>query len=209
MIDEVAEVKQYLNGERLEDSRNHYRACYMISKYYKQLGLTRKEIFDEISKWAADNQIQPGFSLIACVSAAYENERELRHGATVKISQADADCIRKYSRNREDRRVALALLCCAKCFTEPDGSFVASSGALGSWLGMDESNLRKRQLKHLQNYGFVERIDDTHTFSGWKKNYYRQAFRFRLLVPYSTDGEWELKHNDIRALYEAVFQEPY
>lgn len=209
MIDEVAEVKQYLNGERLEDSRNHYRACYMITKYYKKLGLTRKEIFDTVSEWAADNQIQPRFSLIACVSAAYENERELRHGTTVKISQADADCIRKYSRNREDRRVALALLCCAKCFAGPDGSFVASASALSSWLGMDTSNMCKRQLQHLQSYGFVERVHDEDTISGWKKNYYRQALRFRLLVPFDHDGQWELEHNDIRALYEMVFREPY
>ena len=44
---------------------------------------------------------------------------------------------------------------------------------------------------------------------GWKKNYYRNALRFRLTVPFNKDGEWELRYNDIRNLYEQVFSEPY
>lgn len=209
MIDEVAEVKQYLNGECLEDSRNHYRACYMISKYYKKLGMTRKEIFDTVSEWAAANHIRPVFSLISCVSAACENERELHSGPTVSFSQADVDCIRKYSRNREDRRAALALMCCAKCYADADGSFSASSSALASWLGMDAGNLQRRQIRHLCEFGFVEKLPPKETMKGWKKNFYRQAYRFRLLVPYDRSGPWELQHNDIRGLYERVFGEPY
>ena len=209
MIDEVAEVKQYLDGNRLEDGRNHYRACYMITKYYKQLGMTKKDTFDKVSQWASEHGLQPKFSLIGCVNTAYENDVALRHGGTVKISQADVDCICKYSRNRADRRVALALMCCAKSFADENGVFVASSGALGSWLGMCSPNIRQRHLRYLQDYGFVERIDTVETMHGWRKNYFRQASRLRLLVPFDKDGEWELINNDIRRLYEQAFGEPY
>ena len=209
MIDEVAEVKQYLDGNGLEDSRNHYRACYMITRYYKGLGLTKGEIFQEVTAWIGKYGLKPKFSVVSCISAAYENDNELRDGATVRISGDDADRIRLYTRTKEDRRVALALLCCAKCYTEEDGSFVASASGLSSWLGMDVSNLRQRQLRHLLEFGFVERVYDDSTLKGWKKNYYRRASRFRLLVPYDNTGQWALEHNDIRKLYELVFQEPY
>ena len=209
MIDEVSEVKRYLNGEGLDDSQNYYRACYMVTKYYKKFGLTQKEIFQKVSEWVANVGLKLSFSLMGCVSAAYANDLDLRSGKTVRVSQADAEHIREYSRNREDRRVALALLCCAKCFADKDGAFTVSSGALGSWLGMDSGNLRNRQIQHLMQYGFIERLDDRDAFRGWKKSYYRHAYRYRLLVPYSAGGKWVLEQNDIRKLYEQVFGEPY
>jgi hypothetical protein len=209
MIDEIAEVKRYLSGEGLEDSRNYYRACYMIAKYYKKIGKSKSDAFQKISAWVRDHALTLPFPLIACVSTAWENETPLRCGTTVKISQADADVIRLYSRNRQDRKTALALMCCAKAFAEKDGSFTASSSALASWLGMDSANLRQRQLKHLQEYGFIEKAESDDAMHGWKKNYYRNACRFRLLVQYTSSGKWELVHNDIRNLYEQIFGEPY
>ena len=209
MIDEVAEVKRYLNGDGLEDKSNYYRACYMISKYYKKLGLEKKDTFAKVSAWAREQSLALPFSLISCVCAAYDSETELRCGATVKISAEDADTIRRYSRNRQDRKVALALVCCSKAFADIDGSFTASSAALASWLGMYSPNLRQRQLKHLQDFGFIERLDSVESLRGWRKNYYRNAYRFRVLVWLSPDGQWELKYNDIRTLYEQIFREPF
>lgn len=208
MIDEVAEVKQYLDGKWLDNEQNYYRACYMITKFYRKLGLNKNETFLKAAEWVRKYNLTLSFSLIGCVNAAYNNDTDLRCGTTVSISRADAECIRMYSRNKQDRRVALALMCCAKAFAGDDGSFVASSGALASWLDMDAGNMRRRQLKRLQDFGFIEKLrnDD---LRGWKKNYYRNALRFRLMVPYDTDGEWKLRHNDIRQLYEQVFDEPY
>ena len=208
MIDEVAEVKRYLDGEMLDDNQNLYRACYMITKFYRKLGLNKHDTFMKVAEWVRKYNLTLPFSLIACVSAAYANEMELRCGNTVKISRADADCIHMYSQNKQERRVALALMCCAKAFAGEDGSFIASSGALSNWLGMDACNLRGRYLRRLQDAGFVEKLksDD---IRGWKKNYYRNAMRFRLTVPFDKDGEWELRYNDIRKLYEQVFGEPY
>lgn len=208
MVDEVAEVKRYLDGEGLEDSGNYYRACYMIAKYYKKFGLSRRDAFTRIAAWVRDNSLTLTFSLISCISAAYDNDTELRCGTTVWISEADAAVIRMYSRNRQDRKVALALVCCAKGFADRDGSFTASSCALASWLGVDSANLRQRQLRHLVDYGFMEKLEND-DMRGWKKNYYRNAYRFRLLVRLTSGGRWELRYNDIRTLYEQVFGEPF
>ena len=208
MIDEIAEVEQYLGGN-LTHSGSYYRACYMITKYYKQLGLSRPEVFNKVAEWVRRYRLTLPFPLMGCVSAAFSNENELHHGSIVRISQADADCIRMYSRSKPDRRVALALMCCAKAYADRDGTFIASASALASWLGMDVANLRERQLKHLMSFGFVERLPNTEAMHGWKKNYYHNAMRFRLMAPYSKGGKWTLQANDIRGLYEQVFNEPY
>ena len=63
MIDEVAEVKQYLDGKWLEDSQNYYRACYMITKYYKKLGLSRDETFLKTAEWVRNYNLTLPFSL--------------------------------------------------------------------------------------------------------------------------------------------------
>jgi len=209
MIDEVAEVKEYMDGKKLNGKDICYRACYMITKYYKKLGLSESETFVKVAAWARKYNLALRFSLAGCVASAYLNPRELRCGTTVKISQRDADTIRMYSTNKQDRRVALALMCCAKAYAGQDGFFGASSSALASWLGMDSGNLRKRHLDRLVKLGFAERMSSTDTTRGWQKNYYRNAYRFRLLVPYDQDGQWELIHNDIQNLYEQVFNEPY
>ena len=208
MIDEVAEVKRYMDGKGLDDSNNYYRACYMIAKYFKKLGTSKGDTLQKIAAWVRQYSLAPSFSLANCISAAYSNDRPLRCGTTVRISQEDADNIRLYASNKADRRVALALLCCAKGFAEEDGSFVASTCALASWLGMDRGNLSGRPLKNLESYGFIERLPNTE-LRGWEKNYYRNSCRFRLLVPYKPEGKWELKYNDIRTLYERVFGEAY
>lgn len=209
MIDEVAEVKQYLNGEHLEHKRNYYRACYLVTRYYKQLGMNEEQTFLEVAKWVRQFGLKLDFSLAGCVSAAYVNQHMLRSGVTVWISQEDADNIRLYSANRQDRRVALALLCCAKAYANEDGEFCASSCALATWLGMDSSNLRSRHIDRLERLGYLKRIGRMDTMHGWQKNYWRNSYRFRILVPYHQDGKWKLVANDIRTLYEQVFGEPY
>lgn len=209
MVDEMAEARKYLSGQQLEQKGNLYRACYMVAKYYKQLGCDEETIFRKTAEWVRTYHLTLGFSLAGCVASAYTNTKELRTGKSVLISRRDVEQIRLFTRSRPDRRVALALLCCAKGYAESDGSFVASSCALGSWLGMDAGNVRNRYIARLEKLGYVEKLQTQETMRGWQKNYYRNAYRFRIKVPYDDGGEWELQNNDIRALYEQVFGEPF
>lgn len=209
MIDEVAEVKEYLDGNKLDNKQIYYRACWMVAKYYKKLGLEESDCFIKVAEWVRKYDLKFNFSLAGCVASSYTNARDLRCGTTVRISQNDANTIRMYSINKQDRRVALALMCCAKAYAGEDGSFGASSCALASWLGVDDANVRGRIIPRLVKIGFAEKLESADTMRGWQKNYYRNAYRFRLKVPYDQDGEWELQRNDIRTLYEQVFMEPY
>lgn len=209
MVDEMAEARKYLSGQQLEQKGNLYRACYMVAKYYKQLGCDEEAIFQKTAEWVRTYNLTLDFSLAGCIAAAYMNDRELRNGNVVRISKEDADTIRLYALNKADRRVALALLCCAKGYAGSDGSFVASSGAIGSWLGMDAGNVRSRYIPRLVKIGYIEKLPTQETIRGWQKNYYRNAYRLRLKVPYRDDGEWELRNNDIRTLYTQVFDEPF
>lgn len=209
MIDEVAEVKQYLDGKWLDNKRSYYRACYMVTRYYKGQGLDEEHIFLEVARWVRENGLKLEFSLAGCVASALSNPHELRSGTRVKISQEDADHIKFFSSNKQDRRVALALLCCAKVYANKDGEFGASSCTLAAWLGMDSANIRSRHIKRLEKLGYLKRIGRMDTMRGWAKNYWRTSSRFKILVPYSQDGQWELVDNDIQKLYEQVFDEPY
>ena len=64
-------------------------------------------------------------------------------------------------------------------------------------------------LDRLERLGYLKRIGRMDTMHGWQKNYWRNSYRFRILVPYHQDGKWKLVANDIRTLYEQVFGEPY
>jgi len=209
MVDEVAEVKQFLDGKHLEHKRDYYRACYLITRFYKKLGHSEEQTFLEVAAWVRKYELKLDFSLAGCVAAAYANPYDLRCGTTVRISQQDAEYIRMYSTNKQDRRVALALLCCAKAYANERGEFNASSCALATWLGMDSANIRSRHIDRLDRLGYLKRIDRVDTMHGWQKNYWRTSYRFKILVPYDLDGEWVLMHNDIQTLYEQVFGEPF
>ena len=209
MIDEVAEVLQYLEGQMLEHKRNYYRACYQITRFYKKLGCSEEDTFLKVAEWVRKYELKLDFSLAGCVASAYANPYELRCGEKVRISQKDADYIKLYSANKQDRRIALALLCCAKVYANKEGEFSASSCTLATWLGMDSANIRSRHIDRLEKLGYLKRIGRMDTMRGWQKNYWRTSYRFKILVPYDQNGEWELVNNDIKTLYEQVFNEPY
>lgn len=207
MIDEVAEVKQYIDGHNLDNPDNHYRAVYMMAKFYRDMGFDRKTTFRKISEWVREYELTPPFSIMSAVVAGYNNENKLRCGTTVCISSEDILLISLHALNRTDKMVALALLCCAKAFADSKGVFVASVSALSSWTGLDRSNMLNRQIKRLEKAGYLKRFLSQSSMRGWKENYLRNKSRFKILVDYDMDGEYKLVDNDIRRLYEECFHE--
>lgn len=207
MIDEVSEVKEYMDGHHLEDPDNYYRAIYMMSKFYRDTGFDREQAFDRIAEWVRRYNLTLSFSLDNAIYAGYENEKKLRCGEAVYVSDEDVHRIKLYARNKTDRMAALGLLCCAKAFADSKGVFTLSISALASWLGMDRSNLHKRQLKRLEKSGYVKHVTPQSSLRGWNKNENRNASRFKILVQYTKDGKYELKNNDVRKLFEEIFNE--
>ena len=207
MIDEVAEVKQYLAGKSPEEKKRLYRACYMIAKYLKEDGMSPVDAVSFIDKWLSDSG-HGKINLLQCVNAAYMNENKLKHGRHVYISDDDVQAIIKHAPMDTDRRVALALLCNAKAFADKKGVFQASTEAIASWLGMNGANIRNRSIRRLCGWGYIDKID---TYKGKAagrfSKYSRFASCFKLLVPWKNTNGVELINNDIDSLYSALFKE--
>jgi len=207
MIDEVAEVKRYMDGIGLQDKDNYYRAVYMMAKYYRDIGFDREKTFLKIAEWVRKYNLTLPFSLITAVVAGYTNEKKLRCCATVKVSDDDIHRIMLFAKNKTDKLVALAVLCCAKALADNKGTVTLSVSALASWLNMDRANLHNRQLKRLEDAGYIKRLSPASSLRGWKKNDARNTTRLKVTVPYDENGEHELRDNDILSLYGECFGE--
>ncbi len=205
MIDEIAEVKNYMAGEPPEDRQQMYRACYMIAKYMKEDGKSPVDTVSFLNEWSGRST--RGVNLLQCVNAAYTNENKLRRGGQVYISDADVEAIIEHSPTETDRKVALALLCNAKAFADRRGVFQASTEGLASWLGMKGPNVRGRNLRRLVEWRYIDKIDTGKgKTSGRFTKYSRGVSCFKILVPYENTGKYALKDNDINSLYHAIFK---
>ena len=87
MINETLLVKQYLNGENINEGIM-YRICYLLSKWYKENGINSKlEIRNNIFNWAKENNVYIKINLNDCIDRATKNKRRLtgdnqRYGKT-------------------------------------------------------------------------------------------------------------------------------
>ena len=207
MIDEVAEVKEYMDGNNLDNKENYYRAVYMMSKFYRDMGFDREQTFYKIAEWVRKYNLTLPFVLINAVVAGYNNEKKLECGANIRISERDIFLISLYALHSTDKMVALAMLCCAKAFADNKGVFTASVSAMSNWIGLDRSNMLNRQIKRLSHSGYLKHMSSSTSMRGWKMNYSRNSSRFKILVDYDCDGEHKLVNNDIKRLYEECFNE--
>lgn len=207
MIDEVAEVKQYLAGKPPEEKSRLYRACYMISKYLKEDGMSPVDAVSFIDKWL-DGSGHGKINLLQCVNAAYMNVNKLKRGRRVLVSSDDVKAIVEHAPTKNDRKVALALLCNAKAFADKKGIFQASTEAVASWVGIKGSNIRGRSIDRLCKWGYIEKVDTYRgKAAGRFSKYSRSASCFRLLVPWKNTDGVELVNNDIDSLYSELFKE--
>ena len=143
MINELVDVKQYLNGRGL----NHdieYRICLLLSKWFYSNGAeTREEIRESLKDWAK----QYGFFFTVAMNGVADRviseKMTLRGQNPVFVNQNDIDIIVKKFDTYEERIVALAVLCYAKIYTTNRGDFKLSISALASWLGMERKTVSK------------------------------------------------------------------
>lgn len=206
MIDEIAEVNKYIkDGLPTGSSRKLYRACYMISKKFKEDGFPPEEAVSFLAK-SGDVRYGGVVNLLQCVNAAYMNENKLRRGKRVLMSDDDVRIILDHAPTETDRRVALALLCNAKAFADKRGVFQASTEALANWVGLQGANVRGRNIKRLCEWRYIAKVDtDKGHAAGRFSKYHRNVSCFKMLVPYENTGKYELLDNDFSSLYSAMF----
>ena len=200
MINEVVEVKEYLEGKNI-NKKNIYRMCYLLSKWYKENGMTHEEIRNSIFKWANSYGIYITHNLNNIIYLALEDKLRLKDNIQIKINNGDIEEIKRRFDTKNTRLVALSLLCYAKAHADRDKLFSISLKALSCWIGITAQNLSTRYIKELYDFGYLDinRTTFKYDYKTVKQNIYK------LKVDIHNNGNYLLVDNNIMDLYSKIF----
>ena len=207
MVNEVYEVKQYLNGENIS-KKNLFRICYMLAKWYHEQGLTQLEIRDKIFLWGKENNIYIKYNVNNdIISKIYRYNPPKLKSVEVKINAQDIENINRRFDNRKTKMVALAILCYAKVHSDKYNHFNISSMHLSFWLNMNRRGLRQRYIRELIDYEFITEFsyNKPKCFKTWDVAFEEQSTRYQLIVPSENTGEFILQGNNVKKLYTEIF----
>lgn len=208
MINEALLVKDLLNGTGI-NKKCLYQHCYLMSKYYLELGYSKFETRQKIFDWAKKYSLwlnADKTNLNQIIYKAHMDKRPLRKDVQVYVSRADIERINERFDNTRTQKIALALLCYAKAAADSDNCFDISVLSFSNWMNIDQTQLYRKYLKELQTFEYIEPVDKNkkNTFS-WNKKIKSKSARFKMLVPLRNKGEYELTGNDIDTLYNECF----
>ena len=206
MLNEIQEVKEYIDGKNITQKRL-YRICYLLAKWYAQQGKNKMEIRQEIFAWGKKYDIYINQNVNNIIYTALNDKRRLRGDDKIYISRRDIDEINKRFDNKKVKLTALAILCYAKCFSNDKGEVKISLLALGHWLGIDDSYLSKKVIKEILDFDFMKKLESTNgdLFFNWGGNIKSKSPIFKLLVPVENNGDYCFNDNDIAKVYNDLF----
>lgn len=204
MINETLLVKQYLNGENINEGIM-YRICYLLSKWYKENGVNSKlEIRNNIFNWAKENNVYIKINLNDCIDRATKNKRRLTGDNPIRVSNKDVEEITRRFDNKNVRLIALGVLCYAKQFADQNNEFELPVTAFGDWVGISYTHIASRYMQELIDYDFIEK--KTFSPSMWRGSVKSKSPIVKIKVPIINDGEYQIVNNDIRKLYHNIFK---
>lgn len=204
LINEMIEVNSYLNRkvDTKKLQQNLYRVCFLLAKWYKEQGLTPVEIREKIFLWAKEKNIYIKHNVNDIIKRALEDKTRLKDNVVVKISEGDLAEINRRFDNKKTKFVALAILAYAKVYADRDREFNLSSVEFGNWVGIHHSNLRRRYLTELIDFGYISKLVAPKSSFKWDGD---TANKYKIHVPIHNDGKYILDNNDIRGLYYKIF----
>ena len=205
MVNEVSEVRQYLDGQNINE-KSIYRICFMLAKWYKQQGLSHIRIRETIFEWGKKYHINIDCNLNRIITRVMNDKHRLRGDeTTVRVSKEDVEEIIRRFDNSTVRRTALAVLCYAKVAADSDGEFSISLTALSDWLKISKSTTSTKCFEELCDFSYVEKLERKTLYS-WDNKIRSKTLVLKMLVPIENKGEFVLADNDINGLYEKIFK---
>lgn len=211
MIDEVYEVKEYLSGKSVSE-RGRYRAAYLIARWYTQEGKDFREVRNAIFDWAKHTGNYIKYNVNDIITSARSCTERLKDNVIVCVGENDINQIVLLFDSKKARMTALAMLCYAKVYANAGGEFNISTSALAEWIGVSRSMLLKKYIPELETLSYIEKVTpDTKTFT-WHKGKQHETnkyvtSRFRILAPLYNDGKYQLVGNNIKELYDEIFEQ--
>lgn len=208
MIDEVLEVREYLEKKKMLREDRRSMAAYYIARWYAEEGYSFREIRDAVFKWAKESGNYLVCDVNSIVDSAIKCKDRLTDTVVVKVSETDVNRIVKRFDGKNIRLVALGLLCYAKVHADSNGEFDLSLRPFSDWIGKDRGTIMRRWLPEIEALEYAERKNGVRKFNWRNKKSSRVGrapTRMHMLVPIRNTGQYILNGNDIRGLYNEIF----
>jgi hypothetical protein len=207
-LNEKNEVEAILKGERVHKSYT-YRTCYLLAKYYKELGHSLLETRIAIFEWANKYKIYITDDLNSIIQRAYNDKVAFNGEVEIKISKEDLDEIFGRFTKKNTRLTAFAILCYAKVNADKNGEFRISRVGLANWIGLWETDLSKLYIKELINFGYLEKIDENEgiKFIKRKKKHVSKMLLYKINVNFKNKGEYVFKDDNFREEFAKIIEE--
>lgn len=204
MINERAEVQQYLQGKNLHRDIE-YRICLLLAKWFYEQGYkTEPEIRAQLKKWAIENNFYFDVSMKTVASRVIDEDMKLLGNDIVYINKSDIELIDNLFDTYYEKITALGILCYAKLYADDNGEFKLSKAAFNNWIKLNRKTTQK-YIDELVKYKYIEKIEPIKTRSWYQTVVTSTVGKFRILVPFENNGEFELVDNNIEDLYSKCF----
>ena len=195
MIDEMAEVREYLGGKK-PTAPTEYRCIYLLARYFvyyekmDEVAATRR-----ILDWGRSVGYKFEIRVSRIVYHVIHKPLPLRDGTTVRISNTELDEIERRFRKPKMRLLALGLISYGKVMADETGVVDVSVLGLCDWLGLSRSSVI-RWMDVMERDGFLVKIMQKKR----SKRIRTPVTRIKLLVPLDPAGEHEVRENDVHSL---------
>jgi hypothetical protein len=204
LLNERNEISALLKGERI-NKKYTYRSCYLLAKHFKSLGLDNIQTRTEIFNWAKKYGIYISDDLNSIIQRAFSDKRDLAENIEIKINNSDIEEINKRFDKFNTKLTAFAMLCYAKKHTDKNGLFYISRIGLSNWLGIDQSNLSKRHIKELIDFGFLDKASDSELkFIKRKNKHISKILAYKIKIPIINTGDYLVPDYNIRKEFEEI-----
>lgn len=210
MLNEMNEVNRLIDGN-LHKNEGIYRACLLLTKYYKHINKTPLEARLEIIKWMRKNNIAIDFELNALIDKIYKSNIPFIDNIKISISKKEMQDIFDRFDNETVRYTAFLILCIAKLKSNKYQVFDISLSGLSHWGNIGYSNLKQKILKELMFFSYIELINKDHVKNKLidiTKNQHKsfsKANTYKLLVDMYDEVDFIIEDDlDMRIKYEEI-----
>lgn len=200
MIDEMAEVRAYLNGKK-PTPQTQYRCAYLLARYYVAQGMDERDATRAILRWGQSVGCWFNVQVSQIVYYAIHKPRPLRDGVVVYINDEDVSLIKALFHKPKIQTLALGLIAYAKAMADDEGVFDISIIGLADWLQLPRSSVN-RWLDMMIDAGFVQKIFQKKR----SKKIRTPSTRLQLLYPISLHGRYPVRENAVVELASELFQ---
>lgn len=204
------EVNRLLDG-KFHKKEGIYRACLLLTKYYKNINKTPLEARLEIVSWMRKYNVGIDFELNALIDRIYKTNIPFVDNIHITISKKEMQDIFDRFDNEKVRYTAFLILCIAKLRGNKYQVFDVSLSGLSHWGDIGYSNLKQNIIKELITFSYIELITNSHVKSKLvdiTKNQYKSFSKsntYKLLVNMYDDEDFIIEDDlDMQKKYEEI-----